>query len=77
MPKSAIQTEPRSARGMAGFFLVQGAEQFVSQSDQCALRQVAFLTAGDATEKRNRCLMLVSIRQGVERVENLLYGCGH
>src|SRR5262249_55420257 len=40
-PRSTIQTEPRSGRGMPGLLGVQGAEQLVRRLDQGVLGQIA------------------------------------
>src|SRR5262249_22209630 len=67
-PRSTTQTEPRSARGMAGLFRVQGAEQLCSRLQQGRLGHIALRSLGEPAQNLDGRLVLVGLRQGIEGV---------
>src|SRR6516164_8893778 len=62
---------------MSSFFRVQSPKQYLRGFDQRRLRHVSFGGWRDAAEDLDRGLMLVSLRQCVEGVQELLHGHVH
>src|SRR5437868_13213063 len=71
IPRSVIQTEPRSARGMAGLFDVQCSEEFVGSLDQCGLGQVPLDRHQHPAKDLDGRLVLVGFGECVEGVQEL------
>jgi hypothetical protein len=77
IPKSTIQTDPQSALGMASLFFIQGSEECFGGLNQRRIGQIALRRRGYSAKNFHGRLLLLGLRQGIERIQQLLDGAGH